>query len=92
MQAVKSLISLWNYSNAHVRDVDARQSNFVVSDVVCVMGPSICVWYVSQMQAAKTQISLWNYYNTHGRDIVAYQSNFVVSDVDCVLGPSIGVW
>ena len=43
MQAMKALISLWNYSNAHVRDVDARKSNFVVSDV-CVMGPSIGVW------------------------------------------------
>ena len=91
MQAVKALISLWNYSNAHVRDVDARKSNFVVSDV-CVMGPSISVWYVSQMQAVKALISLWNYYNTHGRDVVACQSNFVVSVVVCVLGPSIGVW
>ena len=44
MQAVKALISLLNHSNAHVRDVDARQSNFVVSVVVCVLGPSIGVW------------------------------------------------
>ena len=42
MQEVKALISLWNYYNTHVRDVDASQSNFVVSDV-CVMGPSIGV-------------------------------------------------
>ena len=89
MQAMKALISLWNYYNTHGRDVDARQSNFVVSDV-CVMGPSIGVVLVSQMQAMKALISLWNYYNTHGRDVDARQSNFVVSDV-CVLRPSIGV-
>ena len=61
----------------------------MVSDV-CIMGPSIGVWYVSQMQAVKALISLLNYSYAHVRDVDARQSNFVVSDV-CVMGPSIGV-